>query len=478
MGMIAGRDVVTRGFALGFALALIAAPIARAGDWVGFRTDGTGEYPDASPVTTWSAEENVIWATPMPGASNSLPVIVGDRLFACSDPAELLCVDKNTGEVLWQASNTAAAIAPADEVADLEEKTAEFNRLRGEIGKVNRDLRNVRKQLQDDPDNAALKTQMQQLQQQQQELVAQIRPLIDTWYVLPPAHGYCGYSSPTPVTDGEYVCVVYGNGVAAAYDLDGNRLWARFIERTPHDYGTSNSPALADGKLILHIRTMIALDPLTGEEIWQQPNAGWNWGTAWVEEIGGVTLIFTCNGDVVRAEDGEILASGLGKLRWGSGPIIEDGMLYFIDNQEGDYISRAYRLPETAGTPFEAALLWQTEPKKDRYYASPIILDGLIYAVTRLGVLSVMDAATGAIVYEHDLALGKGDIFASIVLAGDLLMVTHENGTTVVFRPGREFVEVARNALGDMVRSTPVFDGDLMYVRGYEKLYCIGAIGG
>jgi hypothetical protein len=29
-----------------------------------------------------------------------------------------------------------------------------------------------------------------------------------------------------------------------------------------------------------------------------------------------------------------------------------------------------------------------------------------------------------------------------------------------------------------MVRSTPVFDGDLMYLRGYENLYCIGAVEG
>lgn len=459
-------------------LMVVALTTAAADDYVGWRSDGTGEYPDATPVTTWSNTENVLWKTPMPGASNSLPIIVGDRLFVNTEPATLLCVDKHTGAILWQASNTPADIAAPEEIADLSEKTAEFNRLRGELGKVGRDLRTVQKQLQDDADNAELKTQLEQLRQQQQELGAQLKPLQDTWYVTQPTHNYTGYSSPTPISDGQHVWVVYGNGIAGCYDLDGNRVWARFIERIPHDWGTSNTPVLADGKLILHINALRALDPMTGEEIWAQPGARWNWGTSWVEEIGGVPVIFTSSGHAVRATDGQILAEKLGFLTWGSGPMVEDGVLFYIDNQGGESVSRAWRLPETADEPFAPELLWQVEPRKDRYYGSPIIADGLIYALTQVGVLTCLDAATGETVYEQDLQTGKPVFFGSMVLAGDNLIATNEGGTMVVFAPGREFIEIGRNELGEMVRSTPVFDGDRMYVRGYENLYCIGAAAG
>jgi len=463
---------------LAVVLVVVALTTAAADGYVGWRTDGTGAYPDATPVTTWSGTENVLWKTPMSGASNSLPTIVGDRLFVCSEPATLLCVDKSTGAIVWQAPNTAADIAPAEEVADLEAKTAEYNRLRGELGKVMREMRNVQKQLQDNPDNAELKAQMDQLRQQQQTLNAQIKPLAETWYVLPPTHGYTGFSSPTPISDGQHVWAVFGNGVAAAYDLEGNRVWARFVEKPPNDWGTSNTPVLADGKLILHIGAMRALDPLTGEELWAQPGSAWAWGTSWVEEIAGVPVIFTSSGNAVRASDGEVLASKLGKLSWGSGPMVVDGVLYYIDNQGGESVSRAWRLPETADAPFAPELLWQVEPRKDRYYGSPIITDGLIYILTQVGVLTCLDAATGATVYEQDLQTGKPVFFGSLVLAGDNLMVTNEAGTTVIFAPGREYVEIARNELGEMVRSTPVFDGDRMYVRGYENLYCIGAAAG
>ncbi len=454
-------------------LAIALGSAVCADDYVGFRTDGTGEYPDANPVITWSAEEHVLWATEMPDRSNSLPTIIGDRVFTLSDPAELLCLDKSTGEILWQVSSNPADIASAEECADLEEKTAEYNRLRGELARIGRDLRELRGQLQDDPENAELKARYDELNTRRQEIAPQVQALAQTWYVRPPAHNYTGYSSATPITDGEHVWVVFGTGIAACYDMDGRRVWGRFIEKPPNDWGHSSTPVLADGKLILHINVMRALDPLTGEEIWAQPDAGWKWGTPWVEDIGGDTVIFTCRGDAVRAEDGQILTSGLGVLEWGSGPIVEDGVLYYIDNQNRK-VSYAYRLPESTTAPFEPELLWTAEPNENRYYASPIVADGLIYAITRHNLLTCLDAATGEIVYEQDLQMGKGDVFASLVLAGDYLMATHENGTTVVFEPGREFVEVARNQLGDMVRSTPVFDGDRMYIRGYEKLWCIG----
>ncbi len=461
---------------------VMAAGLGAADDFIGFRTDGTGEYPDANPVTAWSAAgeeaENIIWQTPMPDASNSLPIIVGEKLFVCSDPATLLCVDRNSGEILWQAANTPAEIADPEEVADLEKKTEEYNRLRGELNRVSREARKHKKKVQDNPDNAEMMAQFKELRKQQKDLQEQIKPYENTWYVRPPAHGYNGYSSPTPISDGEHVWAVYGNGIAACYDMDGNRVWARFIEKPPNGWGTSNTPVLADGKLIVHIGTMRALDPLTGEEIWTQPEARWNWGTSWVHEIDGIPLVITSSGDMVRADTGEIIASNLGNLRWGSGPMIVDGVLYYVDSQGKDYISRAWRLPETLEEPFEPELLWEAEPKKNRYYASPIIEDGLIYAITRHNELTCLDAETGEIVYEQTLQMGKGDVFASLVLAGGYLIATHENGTSIVFEPGREYVEVAKNMLGETVRSTPIFDGDRMYVRGYENLYCIGPTDG
>ena len=68
---------------------------------VGWRSDGTGKYPDANPTVEWSPDKNVVWATPTPTSSNSTPIVVGDRLFVCAEPATLLCLDAESGKPYW-----------------------------------------------------------------------------------------------------------------------------------------------------------------------------------------------------------------------------------------------------------------------------------------------------------------------------------------------------------------------------------------
>jgi outer membrane protein assembly factor BamB len=82
---------------------------------IGFRGDGTGSFPDANPPVKWSATENVIWKTPMPGRSNSAPIVVGDRIFTCSEPGTLLCVSSTEGKILWSDTVTYFDYVPEDD---------------------------------------------------------------------------------------------------------------------------------------------------------------------------------------------------------------------------------------------------------------------------------------------------------------------------------------------------------------------------
>src|SRR2546423_9416161 len=72
----------------------------------GWRGDGTGQYPDATPPTVWSKSadgktKNVLWQTKFPHYSWASPLIIGDRIFVRSEPYDMVCLDKNTGKVLW-----------------------------------------------------------------------------------------------------------------------------------------------------------------------------------------------------------------------------------------------------------------------------------------------------------------------------------------------------------------------------------------
>src|SRR4051812_28557576 len=77
-------------------------PIGR----VGWRGDGSGHYPEAAPPLAWSKSpdgktHNILWQRRMPSYSWATPLVVGDRLFVRAEPYDLVCLDKNTGKVLW-----------------------------------------------------------------------------------------------------------------------------------------------------------------------------------------------------------------------------------------------------------------------------------------------------------------------------------------------------------------------------------------
>src|SRR5215813_7856278 len=90
-----GRSHLTLFLALAIAVPVLGqSPL-------GFRTDGTGRYPDADPPLHWGKDKNVVWHIDLK-MSNAIPIILGDKLFTCAEPCVLLCINKADGKVLWQ----------------------------------------------------------------------------------------------------------------------------------------------------------------------------------------------------------------------------------------------------------------------------------------------------------------------------------------------------------------------------------------
>jgi outer membrane protein assembly factor BamB len=281
-------------------------------------------------------------------------------------------------------------------------------------------------------------------------------------------HDANGYTSTTPVTDGQRVFTLFGSGVVVAHTIKGQRLWARVVERPQHGWGHSASPALGGGRLIVHITDLIGLDPTTGAEVWRAPSAE-KFGSPVVTKIGDTDIVITPSGDVFRAKDGKQLASEIGKLEYAT-PVVQDGVVYFIEKK-----ATAVQLPKMLGEKFDSKTLWVGRAEGSRHYASSVIHDGLIYALSREEKFTILDAATGAVVHQQDLNLGErsgsNSAYASIALAGDKLFIGAENGTTVVLQPGRTYKEIARNKI-EGFRSSPVFEGERMYLRAFDYLYC------
>jgi len=374
------------------------------GQIIGWRTDGTGIYPDATPPIEWG-KQNVVWSTPLPGRSHAIPVVLGERIFVCSDPSALMCINTADGSVRWQ----------------------------HELNYANVEM----------PDGTDSK--------------------------LPPTHGNNGHSTPTPVTDGVHVWVLSGIGIAACFDLEGNQVWARFIDKPTHEWGHSASPALIDGVLVVAIRQFHGLDARTGKERWSTDSA-LSWGSPTATRVGDEAILLTAHGAAIRVRDGAKIDAQLGKLEYAT-PVVQDGIAYYI---EGNAV--AVKLGPLDGTTLQTEQLWRQKLKGSRHYASPVIHDGLIYAVSDEGKFSITDAATGEVYDQRklDFVSGGNSVYPSVSFAGGHIFMGCQEGVTVVLEPGKTYKQIARNKT-EGYRSTPVFVGNRMYLRTFSHLTCFSS---
>ncbi len=454
---------------LSFALILSLAATSLAADRVtGWRGDGDGVFANANPPTEWSADQNVVWKTKMPDWSNAHPVIVGDRLFVNAEPNTLICVDRKSGKILWQRTNRYEDALSAEEIAKIRAGAeGKVEPLIAEKEKLEEEMSGLFRQMRENRDDK-LRGKIRGMRLKVNQLRKQINE-IDPLH-MPDRHADNGYTSAVPVSDGEYIYTVYGNGVASCFDLNGKRQWSKFIEKPNHPWGHSASPALAGDIVAIHILDVVGLDRKTGETHWRTP-AKESWGSPIVAKIGGVDAFITAGeADVIRAADGKKMVEKVGGLQF-STPFVQDGTIYFIERK-----ASAYKLPEKLeqGVAFEK--LWESRIKGSRHYASSVIHDGLIYATSREGWLSVLDQKTGELIYERELGV-NGDnvnsVYPSLSVAGNHVFIGFEEGVTLALQPGREYKEIARNEL-EKFRGSPIFMADKVYLRGLEHLYCLG----
>ena len=415
-------------------MATLAMPAARAGEVpyghkdfypsperpVGFRGDGNGAFPGATPVISFREGDvtqiemevalwgdaggnqlgtfkktkvpvlandkrvNVVWKTEMPGFSNSSPIVVGDRVFCMADPYTLVCVDIPTGKILWQRDINPLELQglPKEQCerctelmeitwavhsiegallgnyghlgekefteslrASLRERYALLHKLA--LQAVERDpakefgaqelltkVEEIQKVIEAEPlgpkDQSAGEALVKRLGKMALHMCIE-GPIRKRFGIYVKDHwaGMVNHEFPTPVSDGARVCVSLGQGQVAAYDLSGNRLWAKhFPVKKPRDFNRCMhcpSPLLIGNVLVVQqFEALVGLNKATGEVLWQNPDittkASFNMGTSRHVRVGtgagARDLICTTFGDVVDANTGKVLANVVEKTPW------------------------------------------------------------------------------------------------------------------------------------------------------------------
>jgi hypothetical protein len=397
--------------------------------WPQFRgPHAAGIAVDSHPPTTWSATEHLLWKAELPGAGASSPVVIDGKVFltcyaGASDrradvaTRQLVCVDLATGAIDWSKS--------------------------------------VSVEGRDDPYEGFLREH--------------------------------GYASNTPVSDGERVYVFYGKGGVLAYDLAGKELWRVDVgqESSNRRWGSAASLVLAGNALIVNAseesRSIRALDPATGKELWQQPSDSLELS------YSTPTMVRTADGrdDLVVAVAGEVwgLNPETGKLRWyvttqisgnvSPTPIVDGDVIYITGGRPvASHAIRAGGKGDMTAT----NLLWSS--RNGSYVATPVLHDGHLYYVDDRGQAYCQRASDGELVYRERLpdAGGGRPVYASPVLADGKLFTVSRYAGTFVFPAAPKFELLAQNNLGDdsEFNATPAIIGDTLLLRSDTALYRIG----
>lgn len=454
------RNFIPVGVAVSLVVPLLLGPdvtSARAANPVGWRSDGTGRFPTAQPPSEWSEDKNVLWKTELPDRSHSGPVVVSERIFVTAEPDYLLCLNASDGKILWKRRATLVDVFGADRAAEIEANEKRADELEKSRRVLRRKIRELRKS------DLPPKDQIEALQKQERELREKINELTK----FAPSRRGAGNTTATPVCDGTFVYAVFGNGVVVSYSVTGEKHWFRHVEPSQLNFGHSASPVIAGGKVIVHFHHLVALDVGSGKEVWRAEIPARH-GSAVVASVGGQQVVITPGGAVVRASDGEVLAEKLFQAGHAS-PIVQDGVVYAM----GQGKVFAIDMPKTATRTAQWTVRWEGRGFRQRTFASPLYVNGRLYNVTEKGILDVVDASNGRLVLRKRLEFGGGRVYPSPTLAGSLLYISNDRGTTLVLDPDNACREVVRNELENF-SGAPVFVGNRMFVRGRKHMYCIG----
>lgn len=441
----------------------LALPAAADEDWLQWRGPNPGGVSSASGLPLrWGPEQNVVWKAPLPYWCGSTPIVVGERIFVTSPSA-----------------------VAEDELAAKQAEVAEME-ARGDRRGLFLSGKHPGGQ------------ELLLLCLAREDGAELWRRELATGNEL---HMKSNDASPSPVSDGERVWVVTGTGLVLAFDLEGKELWRRDLQADHGPFGLNwgyaSSPLLHAGQLVIPVlhgmntdepSYLLCLDGATGETAWkverptdapaESPDA---YTTPLLLEHADGDQIVVSGGDYVTGHDpatGEELwrVGGLnprdaGNYRIVASPIAVDGIVYAPTR-----VRPLLAIDVGAdGRPDDDSVLWRYDEASGGPDVPTPVCDGdYFYMVNDKGLATCLDAATGEVVWGPERTV-QGTVSGSPLLADGRLYFTNEEAVTVVLAAGPEFELLAENELdGSYTLSTPVAVGDRLYVRTGAHLWCLG----
>lgn len=398
---------------------------ARAEDWPQFRgPTGQGHSAAKNLPVKWSATENVDWNIEIPGKGWSSPIVLGGRVYLTAAVARpngeagdqslrAICLDAKSGKFLWN-------------VEVFDQKGADGDRI----------------------------------------------------------HRKNSHASPTPVTDGKHLYVHYGTKGTACLTLDGKLVWGtQELVYVPR-HGSGGSPIVFDDLLIVScdgadVAFVVALDKQTGKIRWKTERPSvvnprkFSFSTPLVIDVEGRKQVVCPGTDVVIAYEPksgrEIWTVEYDGYSVVPRPVYGHGLIYMCTGWSPPKLL-AIR-PTGKGNVTGTHVQWRLN--RGAPNSSSVLLVGdELYFVSDRGVASCVDAKTGELHWQERLG---GGFSASPLFADGKIYFQNEQGETTVIKPGKRYLELARNQLGAKTLASFAVADSALLIRTETQLLRISS---
>jgi outer membrane protein assembly factor BamB len=297
----------------------------------------------------------------------------------------------------------------------------------------------------------------------------------------PAIHTKNSHASPTPLIESGMIYVHFGHEGTACLDLTGKVVWKDRTHSYAPVHGNGGSPILFAGLLIFSCDGaedpyVVALDAKTGKEKWKFSRSSdsknkFAFSTPTIIDVNGAQQLITAGAGVVNALDPRT-GEEIWQVRYGDGysvipkPLLGQGLLYIATGYNSPTVI-AIRPEGARGDVTDSHVVW-TVKKAAPHTPSLLLIGDELYMVSDKGVATCLDANTGR---EHWSERIGGGYSASPLYADGKIYIQSEEGPALVLRPGKKFEKIADTGFKERTLASYAVGKNALFVRTEQNLY-------
>lgn len=282
-----------------------------------------------------------------------------------------------------------------------------------------------------------------------------------------------GLAAPGMATNGTHVFAIFATGDLVCFDFNGNQLWAKNLGVPKNHYGHSSSLICWENLVLVQYdhsasRNLFAFKAENGNMAWQANRSGLiSWSSPIIVHDQNPPQILLNNDPNLAAYD---LSNGkeLWKLEClsgeiGASPAYFGGMAI---------ATNAYSKMTAVHISSPSQMVWEAYDYLPDA-SSPVAWNNMVFTASSAGEVACFNLMNGKELWLHEFDYG---FYASPIVADGKVYLLDRMGTMHIVKANSVFELIAQPAINEKTDCTPAFANGYIYIKSKENLFCFSKL--